>query len=195
MINNVFRLLLLIILISVYSVSFASYESRTKKIDQLIETKMKTIKSSEKLDIPEYKGDTLTFERLSKIRNVFNIDHLLPFEKRKPIVKSEPEKKVVKLKPIVVPKELQIIMKQKSTKLQQYPISSFKFKGVVYQNEQRWGVVENSMEKNPLYLKEGMLIGRDYGQVSDITKEGIVVNEWKKNTQKRVWEKIQTVIH
>ena len=121
--KNIFKLVSLAILVFGFNSAFASYESRTKQIDQLIESKIKSVKSSEKLDIPEYKGDTLTFERLSKIRNIFNIDHFLPFEKRVPIVKAQPKKKVVKLKPIVVPKELQKIMDHKPTRLQQYPLN------------------------------------------------------------------------
>lgn len=192
--SDKFKLLIFMLIISSFSIAFASYDSRTAQIDQLIQKNMKSIKSTERLDIPEYKGDTLTFERLSKIRNVFNIDHLLPFEKKTPIIKSAP-KKVVKLKPIIVPPELQKIMDTKPTKLQQYPINSFKFKGIVYQNNQRWGVTENAMEKLPLYIKEGDLIGRNYGRVTGVTKEGILVSEWKKNTQRRVWEQTQTTIH
>lgn len=196
--KSIFKLTTLMVLISSFNFAFANYKARTQEVDQLINSKMKTIKSSEKLDIPEYKGDTLTFERLSKIRNIFNMDHFLPFEKRAPIVNYEastPQKKIVKLKPITIPNDLKKIMNHKQTRLQQYPLNSFKYKGVVFQNNDRWGVVENSMEKNPLYLQEGMLIGKDYGHITDITKEGVIVSEWKKNMQKRAWEKVQAVIH
>lgn len=71
--------MLLIVLIGGYNLGFASYESRINEVNQLIQTNIKSVKSTEKLDIPEYKGDILTFERLSKIRNVFNMDH---FEKK-----------------------------------------------------------------------------------------------------------------
>ncbi|MGX9893906.1 pilus assembly protein PilP [Francisella orientalis] len=86
-------------------------------------------------------------------------------------------------------------MNTKPTSLQQYPLSSFKFKGTVSQNNQIWGVVEKSMETKPIYVKEGELIGQNYGKVESITKEGIVVDEWKKDDQKRVWQKAQVVIH
>ncbi|MED7788938.1 pilus assembly protein PilP [Francisella sp. 19X1-34] len=190
-----FSLLFFIFLIflGTYSLSFANYESRVKQIDQLIQNKMKTIKSSEKLEIPEYKGDTLSFERLSKIRNLFDINHSLPFERKKQT--QAQKKKVVKLKPIVIPPQLQKIMESKPTNLQQYPLDSFRFEGSVYQNNQKWGVVETPQEKKPIYLKQGELIGKNYGQVDNVTKEGIVVSEWKKNTSKRVWEKTQVVIH
>ncbi|MFV9925353.1 MAG: pilus assembly protein PilP [Francisella endosymbiont of Hyalomma scupense] len=187
--------MLLIVLIGGYNLGFASYESRINEVNQLIQTNMKSVKSTEKLDIPEYKGDTLTFERLSKIRNVFNMDHYLPFEKKVPIIRSQQNKNIVKLKPIVVPPELQKIMDAKTTSLQRYPLDSFKFKGVVYQNKQKWGIVESLMENKPMYIKKGELIGQNYGQIEDVIKEGIVVDEWKKNNQKRIWEKIQTVIH
>ncbi|MDE4974328.1 pilus assembly protein, partial [Francisella tularensis subsp. holarctica] len=78
-----------------------------------------------KLDIPEYKCDTLTFERLSKIRIVFNMDHYLPFEKKAPIIISQQNKNIFKLKPIVIPPELQKIMDAKDTSLQRYPLDSF----------------------------------------------------------------------
>lgn len=187
--------ILLIVLISGYNLGFASYESRINEVNQLIQTNMKSVKSTEKLDIPEYKGDTLTFKRLSKIRNVFNMDHYLPFEKKLPIIRSQQNKNIVKLKPIVVPPELQKIMDAKTTSLQCYPLDSFKFKGVVYQNKQKWGIVESLMENKSMYIKKGELVGQNYGQIEDVTKEGIVVDEWKKNNQKRIWEKIQTVIY
>lgn len=95
-----------------------------------------------------------------------------------PIIRSQQNKNIVKLKPIVVPPELQKIMDAKTTSLQRYPLDSFKFKGVVSQNKQKWGIVESLMENKPMYIKKG-----------------IVVNEWKKNNQKRIWESIQTVIH
>ncbi|API86853.1 pilus assembly protein PilP [Francisella uliginis] len=193
MVRFSFLLFIVALFLGSFSLSFASYESRIKQIDQLIQNKMRTIKSSEKLEIPEYKGDTLTFERLSKIRNLFDINHGLPFEKKKKT--QTKKKKVVKLKPIVIPPQLQKIMTTKPTNLQQYPISSFRFEGVVYQNDQKWGVVENPQEKKPIYLKAGELIGRNYGQIENVTKEGILVGEWKKNTSKRVWEKTQVVIH
>lgn len=187
--------ILLIVLIGGYNLGFASYESRINEVNQLIQTNMKSVKSTEKLDIPKYKGDTLTFERLSKIRNVFNMDHYLPFEKKLPIIRSQQNKNIVKLKPIVVPPELQKIMDAKTTSLQRYPLDSFKLKGVVYQNKQKWGIVESLMENKPMYIKKGEIVGQNYGQIEDVTKEGIVVDEWKKNNQKRIWEKIQTVIH
>ncbi|AJI72392.1 hypothetical protein FTDG_00715 [Francisella tularensis subsp. novicida GA99-3548] len=193
--NKKFKKIFFIILISSYNLAFASYESRINEVNQLIQANMKSVKSTEKLDIPEYKGDTLTFERLSKIRNVFNMDHYLPFEKKAPIIRSQQNKNIVKLKPIVIPPELQKIMDAKASGLQRYPLDSFKFKGVVYQNNQKWGVVENSMENKPMYLKKGELVGQSYGQVEDVTKEGIVIDEWKKDDLKRIWEKIQTVIH
>ena len=81
--KNIVKFLSIVLFVGVYSQAIASYDSQIKQVDELIKMNMKTIKTTEKLDIPEYKGDTLTFERLSKIRNVFNVDHLLPFEKRK----------------------------------------------------------------------------------------------------------------
>ncbi|AJI57914.1 pilus assembly, PilP family protein [Francisella philomiragia] len=189
------KLLCLILLITGYSNCYASYQTRIDQVNQLIQNSTKTTKSTEKLDIPEYKGDTLTFERLSKIRNIFNIDHTLPFEKRVPIKGVKETQEVVKLKPIVIPDELKEVMGNKPTSLQQYPLNSFKFKGIVSQNNQKWGVVENSMENKPIYIKEGELIGQNYGKVENITKEGIVVDEWKKNDQKRVWQKTPVTIH
>ncbi|MBK2258494.1 pilus assembly protein PilP [Francisella philomiragia] len=189
------KLLCLILWIAGYSNCYASYQTRIDQVNQLIQNSTKTTRSTEKLDIPEYKGDTLTFERLSKIRNIFNIDHMLPFEKRVPIKGVKQTQEVVKLKPIVIPDELKEVMSNKSTSLQQYPLNSFKFKGIVSQNNQKWGVVENSMENKPIYIKEGELIGQNYGKVENITKEGIVVDEWKKNDQKRVWQKTPVTIH
>ncbi|MEY8767948.1 pilus assembly protein PilP [Francisella philomiragia] len=189
------KLLCLILLIAGYSNCYASYQTRIDQVNQLIQNSTKTTRSTEKLDIPEYKGDTLTFERLSKIRNIFNIDHMLPFEKRVPIKGVKQTQEVVKLKPIVIPEELKEVMSNKPTSLQQYPLNSFKFKGTVSQNNQKWGVVENSMENKPIYIKEGELIGQNYGKVENITKEGIVVDEWKKNDQKRVWQKTPVTIH
>lgn len=193
MVRFSFLLFICAIFLGSYSLSFANYESRIKQIDQMIQQKMRTIKSTEKLEIPEYKGDTLTFERLSKIRNLFDINHSLPFEKKKGT--KVQEKKVVKLKPIVIPSQLQKIMQTKPTNLQQYSINSFRFAGTVYQNDQKWGIVENPQEKKPIYIKKGELIGRSYGKVENVTKEGILVSEWKKNTSKRVWEKTQVIIH
>lgn len=193
MIRFNFLVFIVFTFLTTYSLSFANYESRVKQIDQLIANKMSTIKSSEKLEIPEYKGDTLTFKRLSKIRNLFDINHSLPFEKKK--ITPKQHKEVVKLKPIIIPPQLQEIMDAKPTNLQQYPVNSFKFEGTVYQNNQKWGVVENPQEKKPIYLKQGELIGQNYGQIENITKEGILVSEWKKDTNKRVWEKTQVVIH
>ncbi|APC91817.1 MULTISPECIES: pilus assembly protein PilP [Francisella] len=192
--NQKFKKIFFIVLISSYNLGFASYDSRVNEVNQLIQANMKSVKSTEKLDIPEYKGDILTFERLSKIRNVFNIEHYLPFEKKVLIIKSQQNKKI-ELKPIIIPPELQKIMDTKATGLQRYPLDSFKFKGVVYQNNQKWGIVESSLENKPMYLKKGELIGQNYGKVENVTKEGIVVDEWKKNDQKRIWEKIQAVIH
>ncbi|AEI36161.1 MULTISPECIES: pilus assembly protein PilP [Francisella] len=189
------KFLSFVLLLSSYGSCYANYETRINQVNELIQNRTKTMKSTEKLDIPEYKGDTLTFERLSKIRNVFNVDHALPFEKKVPIKGIEQKQQVVKLKPIVVPEELKEVMNTKPTGLQQYPLNSFKFKGVVLQNKQKWGVIESSMETKPIYVKQGELIGQNYGKVKDITKEGIVVDEWKKNNEKRVWQKTPVVIH
>lgn len=56
-------------------------------------------------------------------------------------------------------------------------------------------MLKTQWKNKPMYLKKGELVGQNYGQVEDVTKEGIVIDEWKKNDLKRVWEKIQTVIH
>lgn len=184
----------LIVFILLFDTGFANYDSQIKQVDQLVEKNMKTIKSSEKLDIPEYKGDTLTFQRLSEIRNVFNIDHLLPFEKRRVRTVKKKAKETVKLKPIIVPKDLEKVIDKKKTRLQEYPLDSFTFKGLVKQSSNNWGVVENSLEPKPIYLKEGELIGQNYGQISGVTKEGILVNEWMKDEKQRVWKKTQAVI-
>ena len=129
--NNILKALSFVLLVSAYSQAIASYDSQIKQVDELIQKNMNAIKSTEKLDIPEYKGDTLTFERLSKIRNVFNEDHFLPFEKRKvrePIAKQQQNtQNTVKLKPIIIPKELQTIMDEKETALQSSPLASFCF--------------------------------------------------------------------
>ena len=194
--RNIVKILSIVLLVGVYGQAIASYDSQIKQVDDLVETNMKTIKSTEKLDIPEYKGDTLTFERLSKIRNVFNIDHFLPFEKRKirePVVKQH--QNVVKLKPIKIPEELQKIMNKKKTILQSYPLGTFTFKGVVLQNNDEWGVVENSKEVKPMYIQKNQLIGQDYGRVEGITKEGILVKQWHKDEKERVWKSSQAVIH
>lgn len=192
---QILKLLCLMLMIASYNECYASYETRIDHVNQLINNSTKNMKSTEKLDIPEYKGDTLTFERLSKIRNIFNVDHTLPFEKKASIGGVKQKQEVVKLKPIVIPDELKEIMDTKPTSLQQYPLNSFKFKGTVSQNNQKWGVVENSMETKPIYIKEGQLIGQNYGKVENITKEGIVVDEWKKNEQQRVWQKTPVTIH
>lgn len=192
--RNYTKVILTIIIVLSFNIALASYDNQVKQIDQLIQKNMKTIKSSEKLDIPEYKGDTLTFQRLSKIRNVFNIDHFLPFEKRRVRTPKKVKKKKTELKPIVVPKDLQIIMNEKKTRLQEYPLDSFTFKGFVKQNTNDWGVVENSREPKPIYLKEGQLIGQSYGQIAGVTKEGILVKEWQKDNNQRVWKETQAVI-
>ena len=194
--KNIVKLASFILLISICGKAVANYGSQVKQIDELIQLNMQTIKSTEKLDIPEYKGDTLTFERLSKIRDVFNVGHLLPFEKRKvrePIVKQQ--QNVVKLKPIIIPEELQKIMDEKKTALQNYPLGTFAFKGVVFQNNDEWGVVENSKEVKPIYIQKGQLIGQDYGRVEGITKEGVLVKQWQKDEKERVWKSSQAVIH
>lgn len=116
---------------------------------------------------------------------------MLPFEKRVPIKGVKQTQEVVKLKPIVIPEELKEVMNTKPTSLQQYPLNSFKFKGTVSQNNQKWGVVENSMENKPIYIKEGELIGQNYGKVENITKEGIVVDEWKKMIKREFGKKLQ----
>lgn len=194
--RNIVKFLSIIILVSIYSKAVASYESQIKQVDKLIQTNMDTIKSKEKLDIPEYKGDTLTFERLSKIRNIFNIDHLLPFEKRKPskLIRQRPQKPQ-KLQPIKVPQELQEIMDKRETSLQHYPLSNFTFKGMVLQNNSKWGVIENSAEAKPIYIRKNQLIGQNYGKVENITKEGVFIKEWQKNKKERTWESSQVVIH
>lgn len=194
--KSIVRTLIAFVLLGVYSSATASYDNQIKKIDELIQMNMQTIKSRERLEIPEYKGDTLTFERLSKIRNVFNVDHLLPFEKRKvrePVVKKQQD--VVKLKPIKVPSELQQIMNKKKNSLQSYPLGTFSFKGVVFQNNDEWGVVENSKEPKPIYIQKNQLVGQDYGKVEGITKEGVLVKEWHKDEKERVWKSSQVVIH
>jgi len=192
------KILSFILLLSVSNSAVASYSAQTKRVDKLIEDNMKTIKSTERLDIPEYKGDTLTFERLSKIRNVFNIDHFLPFEKRKvrePVRTVQKNQPIVKLKPITIPRELQEIMDMKKTTLQERPLESFVFKGVVFQNDDEWGVVETSRDAKPIYLQKDQFIGRDYGRIDGITKDGILVKEWHKDEQERTWKSSQAVIH
>ena len=190
------KILLIFLFIGVYSQAIASYDSQIKQIDDLIQMNVKTIKSTEKLDIPKYKGDTLTFERLSKIRNVFNADHVLPFEKRRVRESvAKQQKNVVELKPIKVPEELQMLMDRKKTTLQNYPLETFVFKGVVFQNGDEWGVVENSKEVKPMYVQKNQLIGEDYGKIESITKDGILVKLWKKDEKERVWKSLQVVVH
>lgn len=67
------------------------------------------------------------------------MDHYLLFEKKVPISRSQQNKNIVKLKPIIVTPELQKIIDAKTTSLQRYPLDSFKFKVVVYQNKQKCG--------------------------------------------------------
>ncbi|GMN88539.1 pilus assembly protein PilP [Francisella sciaenopsi] len=192
------KLLCLVLMIVSYGNCYASYETRIDQVNQLIQNSTKSMKSTEKLDIPEYKGDTLTFERLSKIRNVFSIDHTLPFEKKIPIQRNNEDlqkREVVKLKPIFIPEELKDVMNAKPTELQKESLNSFKYKGMVSQNNEIWGIIESSVDAKPVYVEKGELIGQNYGKVENITKEGIVVGEWKKNEQKRVWEKTPVVIH
>ncbi|MFT4693444.1 MAG: type IV pilus assembly protein PilP [Francisella sp.] len=196
--KNIVKLLSTIILISVCNEALAAYSSQVKQVDELIQMNMKTIKSGEKLDIPEYKGDTLTFERLSKIRNVFNIDHFLPFEKRKirePAHIANNKQKTVKLKPIIIPEELQKIMDRKKTALQSQSLGTFSFKGVVFQNADEWGVVESSTAAKPIYIQKGQFIGQDYGRIEGITKAGVLVKQWQKDEKERVWKSSQAVIH
>ena len=192
------KILSFILLLSFSTEAMASYSSQIKRIDELIEGDMKTIKSTERLDIPEYKGDTLSFERLSKIRNVFNMDHFLPFEKRRvrePVRTVRKKQAVVELKPIVIPEELQEIMDKKKTLLQKYPLGTFVFKGVVFQNNDEWGVVESSRESKPIYVQKDQLIGQDYGKIEGVTKDGVLVKEWHKDEKERVWKSSQEVIH
>ncbi|MDE4984544.1 pilus assembly protein, partial [Francisella tularensis subsp. holarctica] len=63
--NKKFKKIYFIILIGSYNLAFASYESRINEVNQFIQANMKIVKSTENLDIPDYKGDTLTYERLS----------------------------------------------------------------------------------------------------------------------------------
>ncbi|KEI35914.1 pilus assembly protein PilP [Allofrancisella frigidaquae] len=191
----VLRFLLILVFIGEgYGIAFANYAAKTKEIDNLIINKIQTTKSTEKLKVPEYKGDILTFERLSKIRNIFSMNHYLPFEKREPL--PQQESKVARPKPIIMPPELEKVMNAKKTKLQTYPINTFSFKGMVYQDKNIWGVVENTREPaKPIYIKKGELIGPDYGEVEDITKEGVLISQWYQDMQNRVWKKTQIVIH
>ena len=194
--KSIVKLLAFVLLTGAYGHAIASYDSQIKRVNELIKMNMETIKSTEKLDIPEYKGDTLTFERLSKIRNVFNLAHLLPFEKRKvrkPVAKVQ--QNVVKLKPIKVPEELQKIMDKEKTTLQNYPLGTFTFKGAIFQNNDEWGVIENTKELKPIYIQKGQLIGQNYGKVEGVTKEGVLVKQWKKNEKERVWKSSEAVIH
>ncbi|GAB4223899.1 MAG: pilus assembly protein PilP [Francisella sp.] len=192
---QVFKRVFFVGMLGFCSLAFANYESRVEEINNLIKFNEENIKSTEKLDIPEYKGDVLTFERLSKIRNIFNFDHYLPFERKEQVIRHDKEKKTTfKLKPIVIPPELKKIMNSQPSIFQRYPIDSLKFKGVLNQNNKQWGIVENLIEGKPMYIKKGDLVGFDYGRVEDITKKGIVVKEWKKNENKRVWEKVENII-
>lgn len=186
-----------LVALGIFNLSYANYATRVAKIDAAIQGSMKRAKSNEKINIPKYRGDTLSFKRLSKIRDIFNLDHTLPFEK-KPTPKARHKavkKEVPKVKPIVVPEELLNIMNQKYTELQKYPLDAYKFEGVVFQNKQSWGVVESKHEPHPLYLQPGTLIGENYGKISAVSKEGITVDEWKKDTVAREWKKTQAVIH
>jgi type IV pilus assembly protein PilP len=181
----------------IYSVSFASYESRVKQINDYInKNQSRTIKANS-LDIPEYKGDILNYERLSKIRNIFNLKHDLPFEKKNIIVSKRVHTRTQtkKLKPIIVPKPLQKIMDTRKTELQNYSVSTFSLDGVVYQNKKKWGVVKVPEIFEPVYVKRGQLIGTKYGKIVEITKEGISVQEWVLSSKDRVWEQVIAVIH
>ncbi len=77
-------------------------------------------------------------------------------------------------------------MNKKKTILQSYPLGTFTLKGVVLQNDDQWGVVENSKEVKPIYIQKNQLVGQDYGRVEAITKEGILVKQWQKDEKERV---------
>lgn len=179
------------------SVSFASYESRVKQINDSIKTHQSRTVTENNLDIPEYKGDILNYDRLSKIRNIFNLKHDLPFKKKNLLVSKRINKisQVQKLKPIIVPEPLQKIMDTRKTELQNYLVTTFSLDGVVYQNNKKWGVVKVPEIFEPVYVEKGQLIGTKYGKIVEITKEGISVQEWVLNSKDRVWEQVIVVIH
>ena len=197
--KNVLKLLFIISASLLYGTVFANYDTRYQQIDALIIKNQQSSKSTENIEIPEYKGDVLTYERLSKIRNVCNLRHELPFEKKKVIgnggmvAKSKIVSKVIS--DIFIPEQLKVIMDQKKTDLQTYTISDFTMQGIVYQNNLRWGVVKVPQEIKLLYIRVGQLVGKKYGKITGITKEGISVDEWVFNVKDRTCDKVTVVIH
>ncbi|MFC4891462.1 pilus assembly protein PilP [Pseudofrancisella aestuarii] len=188
--KNILRFSLFIFLMSVYVSTYASTNSQFVDIDNMIINNKKTLKSTEKLIMPDYGVDIVTFERLSKIRNIFNLSHELPFQKKETSAGQMREKKEAD-----IPEELQQLMTKKKTFLENFPINSFRFKGSVYQGDKDWGVIESSKDTKLYYLKENDPIGESYGIVKSIGNDGIVIQEWKKDTLNNTWKKTDFVLH
>lgn len=187
--KNILRFSLFIILINITVSIYASTNSEFVDIDNMIINNKKTLKSTEKLIMPDYGVDIVTFERLSKIRDIFDLAHELPFQKKETSAVEMKEKKEE-----VIPEELQQLMQKKKTFLESFPINSFRFKGSVYQGDKDWGVIESSKDTKLYYLKENDPIGESYGIVKSIGNDGIVVQEWKKDTLNNTWKKTDFVL-
>jgi len=167
------------------SFAFADYNSDVDLLNKYIADKYQSIKSTEKLEIPEYKGETLTFEKLSKIRNIFKLAHELPFASEKTNLNANSYE---------VPDQLGIIMNKEQTELQKYSLNEFKLSGVVFQNDHEWAIFYLPNINTPVYVAEGEVIGKNYGSVDRISKEQVDVIEWQKNPITNNWEQNKTLI-
>jgi type IV pilus assembly protein PilP len=167
------------------SFAFADYNSDVELLNKYISDKYQSIKSSEKLEIPEYKGDILTFEKLSKIKNIFSLAHELPFSGGKTNLNANSYE---------VPDQLGIIMSKEQTELQKYSLNEFKLSGVVFQNDDEWAVFYLPNVNTPVYVAEGEIIGKNFGAVDKISKEQVDVIEWQKNPITNNWEQNKTLI-
>ena len=193
------KIFMLIMIFLYYQSSFANYNSQIKYIDELIKKDKKIIKADKEPSIPNYQGDMLNFDRLSHVKNIFDLNHELPFSKKK--LEEKPQQKINKLetvrsKTVAPPPQLQKIIssKEKATELQKYPLDTYVFDGVINQGNSQWAIIESSQENLLLYAKKGQLIGQNYGRIDTINTDEMIVSQWKKDEKTGVWKNLQVNI-
>ena len=167
------------------SFTFANYTDSVDILNKYIADKYIQIKSNEKLEIPEYKGDIFSFEQLSKIKNIFSLAHELPFGAGKNDLTKNSNK---------IPDELGILMNTEQSELQKYSLNEFKLSGVVLQDDDEWAIFYLPNINTPVYVSQGAIIGKNYGTVDKISKDQIDIVEWKKNPITNNWEQNKALI-
>ena len=161
------------------------------EVDSLISDKYNDIKSNERLSIPKYSGDVLTFKRLSTIKNIFSFNHELPFKEKKKISEGNIADNSNSYK---IPDELGLLMSRPKSEYQGYPLTKFKFNGAVFQDDEEWAIIVLPDMVAPVYIREGDVIGDNYGTVTKVTKDGMIVSEWKKDPATNAWSKVETLV-